>query len=95
MAKSLRELVLTKDNFEEFYAMLWSLEEESKSWVNNEYSDSVVEEQIRRKNFNCKRLKYITNLRNRDYYSTREMDLRRMLLHKIGKYELEEGEIFE
>jgi hypothetical protein len=42
-----------------------------------------------------KKKKYKSNLKNKDYMKTRELDLRRRLLHRVGKYVLEEGEVFE
>jgi hypothetical protein len=85
---------VTKD-FNEFFNVLCKIEDEKNSWVNEEYADEIVEQKWQQYVIDQKKKKYKSNLKNKDYMKTRELDLRRRLLHRVGKYELEEGEVFE
>lgn len=95
MTTTLKNFDLINTNFDEFYNAIYDIEEYQTSWVDEEYADEVAEI-----NWQCyckekKMNKYQSNLKNKEYLKHRELDLRRKLLHRIGKYEPEEGEIFE
>jgi hypothetical protein len=95
MQTTLRNVELTRTNFNEFYNILYDIEERHTSWVDEDYADELAESKWKQY---CKKKKmdnYKSKLWNKEYFKNRELDLRRMLLHRIGKYELEEGEIFE
>lgn len=85
----------TLKNFDEFYNAICDLEEYHTSWVDEDYADEVAELYVKKYNEKKMMMKYQSNLKNKDYLKHRELDLRRKLLHRIGKYELEDGEIFE
>jgi hypothetical protein len=59
-------------------------------WINEEYLDENVNRYLLKK----KQQEFIKYNVHKDLIS-REQDLRRKLLFKFGKYELEDGEIFE
>ena len=75
--------------FDEFYNRLYDIEESKTSWIDQDYADEIAEKKLQR----YLKKKYIETINKSNKY--RELDLRRKLLHRIGKYELEEGEIFE
>ena len=77
---------LYKKDFNDFYNALYDLEEYKNSWVVDEEMEKSIQ---------MREMKESEKLRKREQLETRELDLRRKLLHRIGKYELEEGEIFE
>jgi hypothetical protein len=76
--------------FDEFYNRLCDIEERETSWVDQDYAEEIAEKKWQR----YLQKKYIEANKS-SVLKYREVDLRRKLLHRIGKYELEEGEIFE
>ena len=91
MAPSLKNFVFTKTNFDDFYNILCEIEERATSWVDQDYA----EEQAERKYQFYLKEQYELKMKHKEYFKNRERDLRRKLLTRIGKYEPEEGEIFE
>lgn len=93
--------------FDEFYNRLCDIEERETSWVDQDYAEEIADKKW--KLFKEKRIEEMKkemkkskmkssprmNYLERRRLKYRELDLRRKLLHRIGKYELEEGEIFE
>jgi hypothetical protein len=81
--------------FDDFYNHLCDIEERETNWVDQDYAEEIAEKKWQR----YLREKYIETMKakanNNSRLKYREIDLRRKLLHRIGKYELEEGEIFE
>jgi hypothetical protein len=81
--------------FDEFYNRLYDIEERETSWVDQDYAEEMAEKKWQR----YLQKKYIEKVKSKANKNSRlkyrELDLRRKLLHRIGKYELEEGEIFE
>ena len=81
--------------FDEFYNRLCDIEERETSWVDQDYAEEIAEKKWQR----YLQKKYIEKVKSKANKNSRlkyrELDLRRKLLHRIGKYELEEGEIFE
>ena len=95
MPPTLKNFKFTKTNFDEFYNILCDIEEYHTSWVDEDYANEMADrkwQEYCRKN---RLYKYLSTLKDKEYLEQRELDLRRKLLHRIGKYELEEGEIFE
>lgn len=97
MSATLSNFNITETNFDEFYNTLCDIEDHHTSWVDEDYAEEMAELKWQRY---CNEKKKQTNeyksmLKNKEYLKHRELDLRRKLLHRIGKYELEEGEIFE
>ena len=97
MSVTLSNFKFVKSNFDEFYNILYDIEDHHTSWVGEDYAEEMAELKWQRY---CNEKKKQTNeyklmLKNKEYLKHRELDLRRKLLHRIGKYELEEGEIFE
>ena len=88
MPTTLKNFKFTQTNFNEFYNILCDIEENHTSWVDEDYAEEMAELHWQQY---CKKKKE----KDKEYLKQRELDLRRMLLHRIGKYELEEGEIFE
>lgn len=82
-------------NFNDFFNALYDLEYEKNSWVDQDYADEILEQKRQRNIINQNKKKYQSSLKNKDFMKNRELDLRRSLLHRAGKYELEEGEVFE
>ncbi len=86
-----------KTKFDEFYNNLCDIEDKHTSWADEDYADEIAE--LKWQHYCNKKEKqtneYKSMLKTKEYLKHREFDLRRMLLHRIGKYELEEGEIFE
>jgi len=82
-------------DFDTFYNALCVIDEQHNSWIDEDYADAIAELKWQRYCKKKKIMEYKLKLNSLDYSKHRELDLRRMLLHKIGKYELEEGEIFE
>ena len=97
MPPTLNNFKFTKTNFNEFYNILYDIEEYHSSWVDEDYAEEIAELKWQRycNEEKKKTTEYQLMLKNTDYLKNRELDLRRKLLHRIGKYELEEGEIFE
>jgi hypothetical protein len=60
------------------------------SWVNQDYAEEMATREWKMVLQKRYQVKYVTQS-----MKYREQDLKRKLLHRIGKYELEEGEIFE
>ena len=81
--------------FDEFYNRFYDIEERETSWVDQDYADEIAEKKWQM----YLQKKYIDSIKSKanknHMLKYRELDLRRKLLHRIGKYELEEGEIFE
>jgi hypothetical protein len=81
--------------FDEFYNRLCDIEERETSWIDQDYAEEIAEKKWQR----YLQEKYIETMKAKANKNPRlkyrEIDLRRKLLHRIGKYELEEGEIFE
>jgi hypothetical protein len=63
---------------------------EVSGWINEEYLDETVSRHLLKKQQQL----YVKHHVNNDMI-VKEQDLRRKLLFKFGKYELEDGEIFE
>lgn len=95
MSVSLDNFKLTKTNFDEFYNILCDIEEHHTSWVDEDYANEMADRKWQRYCNKKKMDEYQSKLKNKEYLKYREIDLRRKLLHRIGKYELEEGEIFD
>lgn len=95
MSASLDNFKFTETNFNEFYNILYDIEECHTSWVDEDYAEEMAELKWQRYCEKKKMNEYQSKLKNKEYLKHRELDLRRKLLHRIGKYELEEGEIFE
>ena len=91
MAPSVKKFGFNKINFDDLYNILGEIEERATSWVDQDYE----EEQAERKYQFYLKEQYKLKLKNKEYFKNRELDLRRKLLTRIGKYEPEEGEIFE
>jgi hypothetical protein len=81
--------------FDEFYNRLYDIEERETSWVDQDYADEIAGKKWQM----YLQEKYMESIKSKanknPMLKYRELDLRRKLLHRIGKYELEEGEIFE
>ena len=87
-------------SFEDFFAKLKQIESDKNSW----FQETETEEELERK-YEQKRLRIQEKNRLQDHQQNqqqireanlyKETDLRRKLLYKLGKYELEEGEVFE
>ena len=95
MPPTLKNFNFTKTNFNEFYNILYDIEEYHTSWVDEDYAEEMAERSLQKYYKKKKMEEYQFKLKNKEYLKHRELDLRRKLLHRIGKYELEEGEIFE
>ena len=95
MLASLNNFEFTKTNFNEFYNILCDMEDYHTSWVDEDYAEEIAELKMKQYYNKKKKDVYQSKLQNKEYLKQRELDLRRKLLHRIGKYELEEGEIFE
>ena len=95
MPPTLKNFKFTKTNFNEFYNILYDIEEYHTSWVDEDYAEEMAERSLQKYYKKKKMEEYQFKLKNKEYLKHRELDLRRKLLHRIGKYELEEGEIFE
>ena len=86
----------TNTNFNEFYNTLCDIEDYHTSWLDEDYAEKIAEHHLKQYyENNKKKEEYQSKLKNKEYLKNRELDLRRKLLHRIGKYELEEGEVFE
>lgn len=84
--------------FDEFYNRLCDIEERETSWVDQDYAEEIADKRwklFKEKRFEEMKSSPRMNYLERRRLKYRELDLRRKLLHRIGKYELEEGEIFE
>ena len=95
MSVTLSNFNFIKDNFDEFYNIIYDIEEQHTSWVDEDYAEEMAERSLQKYYVKKKMEEYQFKLKNKEYLKHRELDLRRKLLHRIGKYELEEGEIFE
>lgn len=95
MSVTLSNFNFTNGNFDEFYNIIYDIEEHHTSWVDEDYAEEMAERSLQKYYKKKKMEKYQSKRKNKEYLKHRELDLRRMLLHRIGKYELEEGEIFE
>ena len=95
MQSTLNNFEFTKSNFDEFYNILYDIEDYHTSWVDEDYAEEIVELKMQKYYKKKKTDEYQSKLKNKEYLKFRELDLRRKLLHRIGKYELEEAEIFE
>jgi len=98
MSATLQNFKFTKTNFDEFYNTIYEIEDHHTSWVDEDYAEEMAELKWQRyckEEEEKKTNEYKLMLKNKEYLKHRELDLRRKLLHRIGKYELEEGEIFE
>ena len=97
MSATLQNFKFTKTNFDEFYNTIYEIEDHHTSWVDEDYAEEMAELKWQRycKEEEKKTNEYKLMLKNKEYLKLRELDLRRKLLHRIGKYQLEEGEIFE
>ena len=85
----------TKNNFDEFYNILCDIEDTKNSWVDEDYAEEIAQIKLKQYYNKKKKDEYKSKLSNKEYLKHRELDLRRKLLHRIGQYEPEEGEIFE
>ena len=97
---------LLRENFESFWAKLnyfhqmhdnsWADSSESESEDSDDeidtYDNIGVVSNVVQKKLNISKAKIGPKLSREDYL-LREMELRRVLLFRIGKYELEEGEV--
>jgi hypothetical protein len=95
MSATLSNFNITETNFDEFYNILCDIEDHHTSWVDEDYAEEMAERSLQKYYKKKKMEEYQFKLKNKEYLKHRELDLRRKLLHRIGKYELEEGEIFE
>ena len=95
MPATLKDFVFTKDNFDEFYNILCDIEDYHTSWLNEEYAEEIAEIDWQLYCEKKKKEQHKIILKRKEHLKHRELDLRRKLLAKIGKYEPEEGEIFE
>ena len=95
MSVLLSNFHFTKDNFNEFYNIIYDIEEHHTSWVDEDYAEEMAELKWQCYCQKQKMDKYQSKLKNKEYLKFRELDLRRKLLYRFGKYEPEEGEIFE
>lgn len=95
MPASLDNFKFTKNKFDEFYNILCDIEEYHTSWVDEDYANEMADRKWREYCRKNRMRQYLSTLKNKEYLKQREQDLRRKLLHRIGKYELEEGEVFE
>jgi hypothetical protein len=95
MLTTLHNFKFTQTNFNEFYNFLYDKHYLETSWVDEDYAEEIAELKWQQYCQKKKMVKYLSNLKCKEYLKHRELDLRRKLLHRIGKYELEEGEIFE
>ena len=95
MSVTLSNFKFVKNNFDEFYNIIYDIEEHHTSWVDEDYAEEIAELKMKQYYNKKKKDVYQSKLQNKEYLKHRELDLRRKLLHRIGKYELEEGEIFE
>ena len=95
MSATLSNFNITETNFDEFYNILCDIEDHHTSWVDEDYAEEMAELKWQRYCQKQKMDKYQSKVKNNEYLKHRELDLRRKLLHRIGKYEPEEGEIFE
>jgi hypothetical protein len=95
MSATLSNFNITETNFDEFYNILCDIEDHNTSWVDEDYAEEMAERSLQKYYKKKKMEEYQFKLKNKEYLKHRELDLRRKLLHRIGKYELEEGEIFE
>ena len=95
MSVTLSNFKFVKSNFDEFYNIICDIEEHHTSWVDEDYAEEMAELKMQKYYKKKKMDEYQSKLKNKEYLKFRELDLRRKLLHRIGKYELEEGEIFE
>lgn len=91
-------------SFEDFFEKLKQIESDKNSW----FQETESEEELEKK-YELKRLRIQKKNRLQDQNQNqqqnqqkireanlcKETDLRRKLLYKLGKYELEEGEVFE
>ena len=84
--------LLTKECFDEFYNVLFDIEERESSWIDDEYAEKIAEKKL---TYHLMQKNKKNEYKLSDDMKNRELDLRRKLLHNIGKYELEEGEVFE
>jgi len=91
----MKNFQFTQTNFDEFYNTICDIESRQTSWINEEYAEEIAELKWQRYCEKKKKDDYQSKLKNKKYLQFRELDLRRKLLNRIGKYELEEGEIFE
>ena len=95
MPPTLKNFKFTKTNFDDFYNILCDIEDYHTSWVDEDYAEEMAERSLQKYYKKKKMEEYQFKLKNKEYLKHRELDLRRKLLHRIGKYELEEGEVFE
>ena len=84
---------LYKKDFNDFYNALYDLEEYKNSWVVDEEMEKTIQMREIKETKESEKLR--NEMEKREQLKMRELDLRRKLLHRIGKYELEEGEVFE
>ena len=92
MSVSLQNFQLTNTTFDEFYNTLCDIEDYHTSWLDEDYAERNWQQHYQKKITKIYKSK---QEKNKEYSKYREIDLRRKLLHRIGKYELEEGEVFE
>ena len=95
MPPTLKNFKFTETNFNEFYNILYDIEDYHTSWVDEDYAEKMAERSLQKYYKKKKMEEYQSNLKNKEYLKHRELDLRRKLLNRIGKYNPEEGEIFE
>ena len=95
MPPTLKNFKFTNTNFDEFYNIIYDIEDYHTSWLDEDYAEKIAELHLKQYYEKKKKEEYQSKLKNKEYLKHREMDLRRKLLHRIGKYEPEEGEVFE
>lgn len=91
MSVTFKNFEFTGTNFDDFYNILYDIEDHQTSWMDEDYAEETAERNYRRYYEKQK----VCECNSKEYLKNREVDLRRMLLNRIGKYEPEEGEIFE
>jgi len=95
MPPTLKNFKFTQTNFNEFYNIICDIEDYHNSWIDEDYAEEMAERKWQEYLQKEKMKKHLSDLKKKEHLKHREMDLRRKLLYRIGKYELEEGEIFE